>query len=705
MFLLTLMALACRSDDQPDSNAQPELLLSEDDPCLAVLGGPGSLDSEMGDWSRAHATWRFFGPTGDWLAADQALVDSLEQDGQDFAAYAAGVDEACLVDAVPELGPAQVVMVDLVAWVTPGTGAVEIPSDAEWVVLDLSDFPAGEAADEALLQTLAQLVGSELSLGRMTQRGFEGHPDNWSEGVYGSSLVQERLLVEPKGRELALAVWMGPEGSPMAHRIAAALRLQERALLLGHDAHAALAESTWAPAGERGLVLRTGLLDFSDQAWPDRVPADLAWGQSEVDVSALNGVSWTVLPTESTRSEIQPWDAQAGYLPADLNPGAMQASFVIAHGVLDRFWPYAEVTGTDLDASLDAALLEIEGLAPEDRPGMEAALGHFMNTLDDGHGFYSSFGVAAPASTVLDLQIQKQGEQVLVRASDEPGVFAGDEIVAVDGVPATEWFQEAMSRRSAATDGYRFDLACREMKRVVGTRTLTLRALDGSERDVELSGSAAEDAVDVPWGGTFRESGPMDELGAPEIYYLNLNGDIEQSQAEVLSHLRELEAEGLVVDVRDYPSVNHYAVVTWLCTGTVTTAWFGTPIWQGPNQGYIEDSNYELACESGAFQGPISWLVSNKTVSAAENFSQMLVGRDNVSVFGQQSAATNGNITLAFLPGGLFIYFTGMRILNPDESVFHGVGIQPDTPVDVTAQDFADGRDPELEAAVQALLE
>lgn len=112
----------------------------------------------------------------------------------------------------------------------------------------------------------------------------------------------------------------------------------------------------------------------------------------------------------------------------------------------------------------------------------------------------------------------------------------------------------------------------------------------------------------------------------------------------------------------------------------------------------IVDSNYELPCEAGAFDGPIVWLVSNKSVSAAENFSQMVVENPQVQVAGQQSAATNGNITLGFLPGGFFIYFTGMRILNPDGSVFHGIGIQPDLPVEVTASDFAEGRDPELEA-------
>lgn len=704
MLLLTLMTLACRPPADQTPSIQPELLVSADEPCLAALGGPAAQSSLMADWSRAHATRRFFAPSGDWLGADEALTESLELNGPDFAAYAEGVDEACLLEAAPELGAAQVELVDQVAWVTPGSGTLEIPSGAEWVVLDLSGAPAGAAGDQALLSTLGQLLGSELALGRMTHRSFDGHPNNWSASGYGSSITQKNLTANASGEERELAVWMGAKGSPMAHRIAAALRLQERGFVLGHDAHAVLAESTWAPVGDQGLLLRTGLLDLSGQAWPDRVPADLAWARTDVDAAALSGLSWTELPLESTRSELQEWDATAGYQSVALTAGSMQAAFLVAHGVLDRFWLYSEVTGTDLDASLDAALVEVESLAREDRVGMERAVGHFMHTLDDGHGFYSSL-TGGKSYTQLDLQIQLQGEQVLVRASDEPGVFAGDEIVAVDGLAVEAWFEEAMSRRSAATQGYRFDQACAEMLEVEGVRTLGLRSLDGSEREVALAGSAPEDAGDTPWGGTFRPSGPLDDLGAPEIYYLNLNGDIDQAEMEVLGHLRGLEAEGLVVDMRDYPSVNHYAVIPWLCADSITSPWFGIPTWDGPRDSYVEDSNYVIECEDGAYTGPISLLVSNKSVSAAENFSQMLVTQEKVTVVGQQSAGTNGNITLAFLPGGLFIYFTGMRILNPDSSVFHGVGILPDVPVTVTAQDFADGLDPELEAAVRALLE
>ena len=84
-------------------------------------------------------------------------------------------------------------------------------------------------------------------------------------------------------------------------------------------------------------------------------------------------------------------------------------------------------------------------------------------------------------------------------------------------------------------------------------------------------------------------------------------------------------------------------------------------------------------------------------------FVQMLMPLDNVTTVGQQSAATNGTITNAWLPGQLMITFTGMNLLNLDGSDFHGIGVVPDVWVSPTQTDFANGVDPELQVAIEIL--
>ena len=89
--------------------------------------------------------------------------------------------------------------------------------------------------------------------------------------------------------------------------------------------------------------------------------------------------------------------------------------------------------------------------------------------------------------------------------------------------------------------------------------------------------------------------------------------------------------------------------------------------------------------------------------SAAECFAQMIEYLPNVTVVGQPSAATNGTITNAWLPGQIQMTFTGMRLLNPDRTEFHGIGVIPDIDVVPTVEQFAAGLDPELNEAVDFL--
>jgi C-terminal processing protease CtpA/Prc len=165
-------------------------------------------------------------------------------------------------------------------------------------------------------------------------------------------------------------------------------------------------------------------------------------------------------------------------------------------------------------------------------------------------------------------------------------------------------------------------------------------------------------------------------------------------------------AKGLVVDMRGYPGVDHYEVARRLATANFSSPIFRTPYRTGPDQEKIDETSYPLTPIDGpSFHGPIALIVGHRTVSAAENFSTMLVDAKRVHVVGRNSAGTNGNITGVQLPGHFAFTFTGMEVRHADaqKSVFHGVGIVPDKETALSAQDFAAGKDPELEEAISWL--
>ena len=96
-------------------------------------------------------------------------------------------------------------------------------------------------------------------------------------------------------------------------------------------------------------------------------------------------------------------------------------------------------------------------------------------------------------------------------------------------------------------------------------------------------------------------------------------------------------------------------------------------------------------------------LISNRSVSSAEHVCQILRQSDQVTFIGQQTAGINGTVIQLWLPGQIQLTFTGMQLLNPDGSDFHGIGIIPDVEVVPSAEALARGEDPELQAAIEFL--
>jgi C-terminal processing protease CtpA/Prc len=160
----------------------------------------------------------------------------------------------------------------------------------------------------------------------------------------------------------------------------------------------------------------------------------------------------------------------------------------------------------------------------------------------------------------------------------------------------------------------------------------------------------------------------------------------------------------MVIDMRGYPGINHYELAQRLIPFQFQSPQFHVQLWDGPFGSSVDFSQYDIApLMDLSFNGPMVLMVGHNTVSAAENFSTMLVDAGVVTVVGRDSAATNGNITGVQLPSGFEMSFTGMEVLHADGADFHGIGIVPDVPVVLSAADFRDGIDPELEAAIAVL--
>jgi hypothetical protein len=477
------------------------------------------------------------------------------------------------------------------------------------------------------------------------------------------------------------------------------------AAIAGHDVYAAVAESHWTGIEHQGLAWRAGSLSTDATRWPDVIAADLYSSDIDEIIDAMDTLSALEVPDgPSERASMVAYDRAAGMHASTLGRGAMRAALLVAYGTLDWFYAYFDLVGRDLDEALLTGLDEIDGLAHGDRSGMAHTLGRFMHDLYDGHGFTMDNASTDWPDGWMAIQIQEVEGMPVVRHSGSPGINPGDTIVAVDDTPIEEWYEEAMSRYSASSDGYRFVLATDELTEVRGSPQWTLRDPSGVERTVTAESSSWGAVEDTPWGGTTRPTGWLTDLDAPDVYYVNMAGNITPDERQAEDDLASAETTAAVIlDMRDYPYLDIYEFARVFNPEHFSAPLFGHPTWSGPSDFIIDIEAWTFDPGSHVVDEPVILLVSNKSVSAAECFAQMVMGLENVTVIGQQSASTNGTITNAWLPGQLQITFTGMRLTNPDGSEFHGIGVVPDIEVVPDPAEFAAGIDPELAEALIVL--
>lgn len=668
--------------------------------------------------SEAHALLRFFSPGRGYRAIDSVLATALEGSTVDWngvaQAYADEFESVCVHvprDAAP-LSPVQVEQYDTVAVIRPGTGEPMLPEGTQAVAIDLRGLPDVPELEEALTRAIAAASNTPASRVSARVRVHDGPMDEFfSVNVYANTTQRLNALAYPASGAVDLPVVLLTNATlpPAAARFVVDLRATRRAWLWGEAVATAVAESRWVPLAQRGLSIRISQLEDDAGPLPDRIPADreppalLADGLRELP--ALGTPPAMNRSAEVLREKLTPRPFVSG--PGTQRPptaGIARASLVIVHGALRRFFPYFPVVGDGIDARLEETLASVDE-APVNALRTIQLLRRFGAVLQDGHVFV--YATPSPFIGTLPVLMEEvAGGDVVVRRALFPEFRPGDTLVRVGDRGVAEWYAEELARTSAATHGYRHDLATRRLRELTGPLSLVLRGMDGHERTVAATPWNGSDLTEaLGFAPSRRRGGWLDDLGAPSLYYVSMNQDSGTNLNAFIQQLQSASsARGLVVDMRGYPGFSHYDALPHLIQGDFSSPIFRIRRWTGPDQHDAKEEHYVFT--GGAepsFRGPIVLLMGPRSVSAAENFATILVGANRVQVVGRRSAGTNGNFTNLVLPGNFRFMFTGMEVLYPDRSTFHGVGIVPDEEIVPTTEDLALDRDPELLKAIERL--
>jgi hypothetical protein len=682
--------------------------------CARVRGGPAGTGGPAVELSAAHALVRFFGVSARYRDADEALVAALEPPASatepDLAGYAASAPGALCAPPVEAgaLAAAEVELVGGVGWVRPGSGAVAYPEGTQAVVVDLRHLPDVPDLAAALEAAVAPALAAPIPRAMQRVRQHQGMIDEVfnAQNVYSSDPIdlEQPALAASGAAELPMVLLTDATLAPAAAELAATLRLANRASIFGEDLRVEVAEARWAPVGAAGVSVRWRDLRDDAGRWPDVIAADVREGEPSCLIGSPSNIPAAPQPVLRGAAERQALGDVDPFGDGDRSEdtlGNARAALVTSHAAARRFYGYPEAAD-DLDARLIETLAYVDSVQPLQRVHVRDALRRFGHALNDGHNFVYD---GTTAAGYLLVTIEDIDGEPVVRRSATAGLDPGDTIVAVGGVPIATWYQTELARTSAASEGYRYDLATRYFTRMAGPLELDVRAPDGTLQTLTVDPQPL--AALQAFGGapSLRAAGPLGDLGAPTLYYINLAGDVLTSIADFKASLAAaVGSTGLVIDMRGYPGTEHYEIARRLIPEAFSSPLFGVTTHDGPDLTSFESSAYDWAPLSNpSFAGPIVLLVGHRSVSAAENFSTMLVDADRVTVVGRNSAATNGNITGVLLPGGFAFTFTGMEVLHADGNPFHGIGIVPDVEVPLTAEAFAAGADPELLAAIEVL--
>ncbi|MCZ6633646.1 MAG: S41 family peptidase, partial [bacterium] len=369
------------------------------------------------------------------------------------------------------------------------------------------------------------------------------------------------------------------------------------------------------------------------------------------------------------------------------------ADIVIAWNVFQHFYPYFDVINTDWDAQLTQSFKA--ALKNRSEGDFYNTLCRMVASLQDGHGNvgYTQLNDMAFPPIQVD---QIENQIVVVAAQDSIPVQPGDIVLTLNGIEASEAL------------GY-------EMQYVSGSpQWKTYRALwrfgfgrRGSTSTLRLARGHDTLTVTVPriLKRPFRgDKRPDFKILEDRIYYINMD---QISMKTFTGHLDELkQAKGIVFDLRGYANGNH-GILSHLTDRPIGSARWQVPQIIYPDRlksaGYDTAGRWNMAPARPRLRGKIVFLTDASAISYAESVMGMVEHYQLGDIVGRPTAGTNGDINQFSLPGGFRIIWTGMRVVKHDHTQHHLIGILPTHPVQKTIRAIVEGRDEDLEKALEII--
>ncbi|HSJ13497.1 MAG TPA: S41 family peptidase [Longimicrobiales bacterium] len=344
----------------------------------------------------------------------------------------------------------------------------------------------------------------------------------------------------------------------------------------------------------------------------------------------------------------------------------------------------------------------------------------FVARLGDSHTnaymsstIYQRWGARPPLATRL---IDGRVLVTDVRSSSLAalGVRAGQEVVAVDGVPVQEYAAErvrpyvsASTPQDADVRTYSYDLLRGWEQDSV---SLTLRDARGRTDSLRLARSGYDDVASIPM---VRDSVLPGNIGYLRIDTFGADTVVPLMRAAMA---RLADTDGLIVDVRyngggstniGYALLRVLAERPFPSSGQRTRYYSALSRARGSEPLFVQFPIDSIRPDTihPHYGKPVAMLIGPMTFSAAEDFAVAFDNMERGPMIGEPTGGNTGQPLFFPLPGGGAARVRTKHDLYPEGREFLFVGVQPDILVRPRAEGIRAGRDEVLEAALGYLRE
>ena len=359
-----------------------------------------------------------------------------------------------------------------------------------------------------------------------------------------------------------------------------------------------------------------------------------------------------------------------------------------------------EITVQDLPNIFDQELFEIvwshlntDFLKKDDLDSQKmfySAIAGFVSGAGDPYTVYFDPETTSEFLTDISGEFQGIGAEVGIRddvltivaplpgsPAEIAGILSGDKVYEIDGI---------------STWDISLEKAVKLIRGPKGTQ-VTLLVLRDDETTIDIV--VTRDTIEiksVEW--EFRDDG---------LVYVELNSfhqDTSDLFKQLVKEIKKNKPKGIIVDLRNNPG------------GLLSEANYITALWVPNGENIVlerfsdgREVVYKSKGSSALKNYPTVLLINGGSASGSEILAGALKDLDLATLIGEKTFGKGSVQELKHLPDGSALKVTIAEWLTPLGNSINEVGIDPDIEVELTAEDYLEEKDPQLDKAIEVLLD